>query len=84
MPAHLWRGVQRVIICPARGIDGMRLAPDWSKGIESGRLLVLSPFRCEQRRVTEDLARRRNEFVAMLAYEVLIAHAAPGGQMDAL
>lgn len=80
----LMRGTQPVIICPARGINRMRLPPDWSKGIEAGRVLVVSPFSGERRRVTEDLARRRNEFVTMLAEEVLIAHAAPGGQMEAL
>lgn len=80
----LLRGTQPVVICPARGIDRMRLPADWLKGIEAGRVAVVSPFSAEHRRVTEDLARRRNEFVAVLADEVLIAHAAPGGQMEAL
>lgn len=80
----LLRGTQPVVICPARGIDRMRLPADWLKGIAAGRVLVMAPFNAEHRRVTEDLARRRNEFVAVLADEVLIAHAAPGGQMEAL
>jgi predicted Rossmann fold nucleotide-binding protein DprA/Smf involved in DNA uptake len=47
-----------------------------------GRLLVLSPFGEKERRVTAELARRRNEFVAALADRIFIAYAAPGGHTE--
>ena len=40
----LLRGRQPVVVCPARGIDNMRVPRDWRAAIDDGRLLVLSPF----------------------------------------
>lgn len=60
----LLRGTQPVVICPARSIVGMRLPKDWRTAMEAGRLLVLSPFERDVRRVTQKTARRRNQFVA--------------------
>jgi predicted Rossmann fold nucleotide-binding protein DprA/Smf involved in DNA uptake len=73
----LLRGSQPVIVCPARGIQDLRLPSEWRAGLEAGRLLVLSPFGPDDRRVTAELAERRNSFVAALAAEVFIAYAAP-------
>ena len=40
----LLRGEQPVVVCPARGIDNMRIPRDWRPALDAGRLLVLSPF----------------------------------------
>ena len=80
----LMRGTQPIIICPARNLETMRIAKAWKGPLESSRLLVLSPFPPSQRTVTADSATRRNRFVAQLADEILIAHAAPGGKTEAL
>ena len=40
----LLRGNQPVVVCPARGIDNMRIPRDWRPALDDGRLLVLSPF----------------------------------------
>jgi hypothetical protein len=80
----LLRGTQPVIICPARSIKNMRLAPDWKKPLSDGRLLILSCFTESNRRVTASLAARRNELVAALANEVWFAHIALGGEMQRL
>jgi predicted Rossmann fold nucleotide-binding protein DprA/Smf involved in DNA uptake len=80
----LLRGTQPVVVCPARGIEGMRLPGDWKKPMADGRLLVLSPFGEKDRRVTADLARRRNEFVAALADDLLVAHAERGSATEQL
>ena len=80
----LLRGSQPVIICPARSLENMRLAPDWKKPFSDSRLLILSCFSGNEDRVTSTLATRRNEFVAALADEVWFAHVAPGGQMQRL
>ncbi len=80
----LLRGRQPVIVCPARGIGGMRVAAELRGPLAEGRLLLLAPFSDDERRVTADLARVRNRCVAALAGAVCIAHAAPGGDLLAL
>ena len=79
----LLRGEQPVVLCPARGIDNMRIPRDWRPALDDGRLLVLSPFPATVRRPTADLAAQRNDLVADLAQRVFIAHAAPGGKTEA-
>jgi predicted Rossmann fold nucleotide-binding protein DprA/Smf involved in DNA uptake len=78
----LLRSTQPVIICPARSIERMRLPAEWEMPLAEGRLLLLSPFGEKLRRVTASLAQRRNEFVAALADEVFVAHAAPGSKTE--
>ncbi len=80
----LLRGPQPLILCPARALDGMRLPSAWQTALNTGRLLLLSPFEKAPRRVTADSAHRRNELVAALADQVFIAHCTPGGQIAAL
>lgn len=79
----LLRGSQPIIICPARSLP-QHAATEWQKPMDNGRLLILSCFNESERRVTADLAVRRNEFVAALADEVWFAHITPGGQMERL
>lgn len=78
------RGPGRAILCLARGLEGMRLKPEWREPLAQGRLLILSPFPGHQRRVTSELARRRNAFVADLADTLFVAYAAPGGETEQL
>ena len=76
----LLRGTQPIIICPARSIDRMRIPKPWKAPLADGRLLVLSPFVDHRPRVTFELAEQRNRFVACLADEVFVAHAAAGSK----
>jgi predicted Rossmann fold nucleotide-binding protein DprA/Smf involved in DNA uptake len=78
----LLRGKQSVIICPARGIEGMRIKPEYRKPIEDGRLLILSPFSGKEKRISSDRAVRRNYFVAALATAIFIPYAAPGSRTE--
>jgi predicted Rossmann fold nucleotide-binding protein DprA/Smf involved in DNA uptake len=75
----LLRGRQPLIICPARGLP-RRLPPELYAPLENGRLLRLTLFPEIIRRVTADLAVRRNVLVAALAGETWFAHIAPGGK----
>ncbi len=79
----LLRGSQPIIICPARSLP-QRVPPEWKTPLAAGRLLVLSTFVATANRVTTELAGRRNAFVAALADEVFIAHAANGGHLETL
>jgi predicted Rossmann fold nucleotide-binding protein DprA/Smf involved in DNA uptake len=80
----LLRGRQPVVVCPARGIEGMRMPAEWKSPIEQGRLLVLSPFPSRYRRPTVPLAEERNRLVAALARTIFVAQAAPGSKTEAL
>ena len=78
----LLRGKQPVILCPARSIEGIRIRAAYGKPLEEGRLLLLSPFPQKDRRVTVALSLARNRFVAVLASDIFVAHAAPGGKTE--
>lgn len=67
------KGMSGLVLCPARGLEGMRLGTDLKKTLEAGRLLLVSPFGVGVRR-----AERRNRLVVGLASRVLVIHAAPG------
>lgn len=79
----LLRGDQPIVICPARGIENMRIPREWRKPLDEGRLLILSPFPPSIRRPKAAIAEQRNELVANLAKQVLIAHAAPNSKTEA-
>lgn len=78
----LLRGRQPVIICAARAIEAMRMPTDCHAAFVAGRLLFISPFTKQPKRVTKESALRRNEIVAALADEVFIAHITLGGQTE--
>ena len=48
----LLRGTQPVIICPARSINNMRIKKEYKKPLKDRRLLFLSPFEENQRRIS--------------------------------
>lgn len=79
----LLRGRQPVVVCPARGIENMRIPSEWRTPLAEGSLLLLSPFSSSQRRPTADLVAIRNDFLAALAQRIFIAHAAAGGKTEA-
>ena len=73
----LLRGIQPILLCPARSIEDMkRLKSAWKDAFAKERLLILSPFESRHDRQTVALANQRNAFVAALADKIHIAHAA--------
>ena len=80
----LLRGSASVVVCPARGLDNMRLPKSWKKPLADGRLLLLSFFDDKLRRPTAAIAAERNAYVAALAARLLIAHAEKGGKTEKL
>ncbi len=75
----LLRGSQPILLCPARSIGKMRIKSAWKAALSEERLLILSIFE-NQARATAALANRRNVFVAALADNICVAHAADGGK----
>ena len=80
----LLRGRGPVIVCPARGLEGMRLKGEYPGPLEAGRLLFVSAFEASDRRATVQAAVYRNRVVAALAERVLVAYAAPESKTEAL
>jgi len=80
----LMRGLGPVIMVQAHRLSVSRLPREWQKAIDAGRLLLLSPFRENDKRVTTQLAAERNRFVAAISDELLIPYAAPGSKTEAL
>ena len=80
----LLRGPDPIIIVQAHRLSTSRLPVEWQKAIEEKRLLLLSPFRERAKRVTTELAAKRNRFVAAISDEVLIPYAAPNSKTESL
>lgn len=80
----LMRGRQPVVVCPARGIERVRLPAGWAEAVGAGRLLLLSGAPLHRRRPDAALADARNRMVAALADRLLFLHATPGGRLRRL
>ena len=78
----LLRGAQPVIICPARNINNMRINRDYKKPLKDGRLLFLSPFEENQRRISAKSSHCRNLFVAAMSPAIFVAHAGSGSKTE--
>lgn len=76
----LLRGKQPLIVCPARAINAIRIPKDLKPAFDSRRVLILSPFTGQPKRITKNSALRRNDVVAALADDVYIAHVSQGGE----
>ena len=79
----LLRGTQPVIICPARSINNMRINREYKKPLKDGRLLFLSPFDENQRRISAKSSHYRNLFVAAMSAAVFVIHAGTGSKTEA-
>jgi len=81
--AILLRGTQPVIVCPARNIQNMRIRKEYRKSLDDGRLLLLSRFEENQRRISAKTSHYRNVFVAALSSVVFVTHASPASKTEA-
>jgi predicted Rossmann fold nucleotide-binding protein DprA/Smf involved in DNA uptake len=79
----LLKGKNRIIICPARSLEKMRVALELKKALTKNRLLIISPF-TEQHRQTKSLALKRNNFIVQIADKVMIADYSKGGNTEKL
>jgi len=78
----LLRGAQPIIICPARSINNMRINREYKKHLKDGRLLFLSPFNENQRRISAKSSHYRNLFVAAMSAAIFVAHAGPASKTE--
>jgi predicted Rossmann fold nucleotide-binding protein DprA/Smf involved in DNA uptake len=75
----LLRGSRPVIVCPASRLRNLKLGREACGAIDQGRLLVLSCFGQEARRMTSAQAIIRNDLVATLSSALIIPHAGRQG-----
>ena len=72
-----------VVAVLARPVAGARLPPEWAEPLAQGRMAVVSAA-TRSGRLTEELAAQRNEWVASVASQIVVAHASLGGQLAVL
>lgn len=82
----LLRSPHKVIWCLARGLySKIPSTPvDCRPAVADGRLVMVTPFPDTVTRITKETAMHSNRVAAELARAVVVAHAAPGGKMEAL
>ncbi len=78
---YLLKGTQPIIIALARGLKS-RIEPELQAPLANGRLLIITPFSAEVKRVTTQTAERRNQLMLDLADNVVIGYAKPGGLLE--
>ena len=78
---YLIKGSQPVIIAMARSIPS-KLPENLKKRVDDGRLLIISPFEKDVRRVTVETAIIRNKMMIELADKVTIGYANPDGRLS--
>lgn len=84
MLSVLLRGSGSIVICPARGLDEMRIPAGYQLLIEKGQMLYLSAFPSSIKRPKENFTQERNRIVGALAERIMIIYANPGGKIEAL
>jgi len=72
-----------VVAVLARPVVGARLPVHWAEPLTQGHMAVISAVN-HSTRLTKALAARRNEWVAKLADQIVVAHASRGGQLAVL
>ena len=71
----------KTVIALARDVGKARLPSAWRQAALKDEIAIVS-VDPGTKRLTEDLAGMRNEWVAGLADEIVIAHAQPGGALE--
>lgn len=78
---YLLSGSASVVVCPARGLEGMRMLAGWRQALAESRLLLLSAFPSTLKRPTLAAAELRNRVVAALSSRLIVLHASSGGRL---
>lgn len=79
----LLRGTQPLILVLPRSLK-KRWEPEVMQAVQSNRLLIISPFQDEAKRVTRETAQHKNEFILSIANDIKVGYATPGGQLAVL
>lgn len=77
----LLKGIQPLILILARGMK-RRLQPELEEAILANRLLVISPFNREVKRVTRETAAIRNLKIIEISNLIAVGYKTQNGQID--
>lgn len=72
-----------VVAVLARPVEGAKLPSEWAELLAQGHMAVVSAATAATR-ITGELATARNNLVAQLATQIVVAHASPGGELERL
>ncbi len=78
---YLLKGEQPIIIAMARGLK-QRIEPELKSELDKGRLLIISPFKNEVKRITTETAMIRNRLMINLAENVAVGFISKGGNLE--
>ena len=80
---YLLAGTQPVIMVLARGMK-VKIEPELKAAVNSGRLLMVTPFAENVKRVSSETAEKRNRLMIELADEVVVGFISKGGMLERL
>lgn len=80
---YLLKGRQPIIVVLARGLK-KEIEPIFKKPIDEGRLLIVTPFGTDVKRVTTKTSFIRNKMMIELADQITIGYVSKGGQLEIL
>jgi predicted Rossmann fold nucleotide-binding protein DprA/Smf involved in DNA uptake len=80
---YLLKGKQPIIVVLARALK-QEIEPAFKKPIDEGRLLIVTPFGADVKRVTSKTAQIRNKMMVELADHITVGYASKGGQLEFL
>ena len=79
----LLKGKQPLILILARGMK-TTWEPEIEKAVNAERLLIISPFKKEIKRVTRKTAKVRNEKIIDISNKIVVGYKTENGQLDKL
>lgn len=80
---YLLKGTQPIILALARGMK-KELEKELILPIEEGRLLIITPFDDNVKRVTQQTSLVRNQLIIETADEIAVGYQTPGGALEKL
>ena len=78
---YLLKGTQPIIVALARALKE-KIDPALKKPLDQGRLIIVTPFSKEVKRVTTQTARLRNQMMIELGDEIVIGFIHKGGMLE--
>jgi len=79
----LLKGKQPLVLVLPWGLK-KRWDKSWLKHIEKNRLLIISPFAKDIKRVTRETAIHKNQTILSLSDNMVVGYKSPNGQQDRL
>jgi len=80
---YLLKGNQPIIVALARGLKA-KTEPEFKKPLDEGRMLIVTPFDINVKRVTKETASIRNIMMIEIADSIVVGHVNPGGLLEKL